>query len=765
MMESGQGRWFPRQAFAVCPLVPVALWLIIGIVAATVPALTHLDYPTVLLAILPAGAVLFAVSPGRSRRLAAFAVFGVGIALLHLAAPWQTYASHLPRPVCGGAVRAVVVDRGAASESEIWPEGRAETEIRLLAVRTSARADWRRCSGKVVLRRFDRQRLPYGATIEAHGRFVLVDDPLPGAAFNYQRYLRTRGIGHVFETADVVVLREARGLRRLLAGLQSLRAACARRLVAGIKDERNARMLTAMTLGYRDGLDPDTRDSFVRGGAVHIFAISGLHVGISASILVLLMRLIRMPYRWQYALIPILLAVYVYLTGGAASAVRAWLMISIWSVSKSLYRQGSPVNAVAAAAVVLVVWNPLVIFQPGFQFSFIIVTVLVLGWPQITDGMSALSERPRWIPLRMRSGRPATVRRWSVSCLFRLTGCSGLAWLAGAGLVAYYSNLIIPGAFLVNIGMSVLAYLGLVGAVVKVSVGALGIRALDTACAWGVERVLSATRLLAASGDLSGAAIVVARPLLGVVLLYYVLLVCWLLLPGSIRRLRMSAATAMAMLLVLTALLPRLRGAPRVTVLHGDGEREPVVVIEPGYARPPVIVYGAHSSRTARNVASWLRRNGYTAARYCVLPSPRNPRSLPTHLLHARVAVESEILPSVTRLRDPWASSLVPRRRIGREASRAGARFDAADLTIQTLRSNHRAWHWINYDNAGVPIAVLIMADPNVGTRLSIRHGGRTSPEFHLPLSRRAGVICWMPRTGKVHIPLSDGQRRTGLNL
>lgn len=106
-----------------------------------------------------------------------------------------------------------------------------------------------------------------------------------------------------------------------------------------------------MPLGKKAAIPPDQKDRFILAGAMHLFAISGLHVAIVAGLFILLLRLLPAP-RWaETTLVPTLLFLYVQITGGAPSAIRAFIMIAFWKASGLVGKRGGAFPALVASAV------------------------------------------------------------------------------------------------------------------------------------------------------------------------------------------------------------------------------------------------------------------------------------------------------------------------------------------------------------------------------------------------------------------------------
>lgn len=139
-------------------------------------------------------------------------------------------------------------------------------------------------------------------------------------------------------------------------------------------------MLIAVLLGNDDFITPETREHFSVVGVAHVLALSGLHV----AIITLLIWFLLFPLDYMRAkklrlVITLLLLIgYDVLTGMSPSVVRATVMIAFVFMSTLFYRKSTPLNSVAAAALVILVFSPGALYSVGFQLSFITVAALII---------------------------------------------------------------------------------------------------------------------------------------------------------------------------------------------------------------------------------------------------------------------------------------------------------------------------------------------------------------------------------------------------
>lgn len=144
---------------------------------------------------------------------------------------------------------------------------------------------------------------------------------------------------------------------------------------------RERALVKALVLGLRDELDHEQKDSFVKSGTIHVLAVSGTHVGFIYAMLLFMFgwwggggraRIIRG--------VVILLALWGYagLTGACPSVLRATFMFSLFTLAGMSARRADPLNSLFAAAMVLLLWDPHMIIEIGFQLSFLAVLGIIL---------------------------------------------------------------------------------------------------------------------------------------------------------------------------------------------------------------------------------------------------------------------------------------------------------------------------------------------------------------------------------------------------
>ncbi len=211
-------------------------------------------------------------------------------------------------------------------------------------------------------------------------------------AFNYKKYLSFKEIYNqcYIQSSRYKVLAHNKASRiRLLSSKtrQRLLKTYEQNQITG--DE--FAVLSALTLGYKNELTPELKESFSTSGAMHILAVSGLHVGI---IYIILCKVLFFLQKNRYGKIVqsfIIIAMvffYAFLTGLSDSVLRATIMFTFISLGQVFTRQINIYNSIAASAFILLLLNPYSVMSVGFQLSYAAVLSIVFFQPKLYSLLS-----------------------------------------------------------------------------------------------------------------------------------------------------------------------------------------------------------------------------------------------------------------------------------------------------------------------------------------------------------------------------------------
>lgn len=208
--------------------------------------------------------------------------------------------------------------------------------------------------------------------------------------FDYVRYLHRKGIcGTAYVPAghwQVVDREEFRSLRQRAEDYQDEIVSLYRHLGFG-GDE--LAVLSALTVGDKEELDAELRETYSVSGASHVLALSGLHVGLLYWLLRFLSSFLWKRWRWlKGLLVPgIVLSLWGFalLTGLSSSVVRSVTMFSLLALADFQPEKPLTLNTLSATAFLMLLCNPMWLFDIGFQLSFSAVAAIVLLQPKLYD--------------------------------------------------------------------------------------------------------------------------------------------------------------------------------------------------------------------------------------------------------------------------------------------------------------------------------------------------------------------------------------------
>jgi len=272
-------------------------------------------------------------------------------------------------------------------EDVIEKEKSVKCEVEVIAVKSGSK--WENTEGKaIVYLAIDSvsELLTYGDKIIINGKWKSIENPSNPAQFNYKNYLYNSGITaqqyakvdawkYINSQADFSIMKFAFVYQKKLLKV----------LENNFQDEELA-VISALLLGYKDLLDRETIMTYSSSGAMHVLAVSGLHVGIIYLVLNSLFFFFGyIKYGNSLKAIALILSLWAYalLTGLSPSVLRAATMFSFIIIGSALKRETNIYNTLAASAFVLLLYNPYILLQVGFQLSYFAVLGIVYLQPKL----------------------------------------------------------------------------------------------------------------------------------------------------------------------------------------------------------------------------------------------------------------------------------------------------------------------------------------------------------------------------------------------
>ncbi len=227
-------------------------------------------------------------------------------------------------------------------------------------------------------------QLKYGDVLIVPARSTEVSLPDNPAEFNYKTWLAAQNIyRQTFLSQKQVAKLERFAGNGLVAFALALRSRQINYYESLIKDKTASVLASTLILGYRANLDAETLAVYSKTGTIHVLSVSGMHVGLIYWLLNWLLffldrgKLLRMI---KFLLIVTLIWGYTLLSGCSASVLRSAIMLSVFILAKTFSRNTNSYNIIAFAAFSLLLYDPYLVWDIGFQLSFL--AVLGLIWLQ-----------------------------------------------------------------------------------------------------------------------------------------------------------------------------------------------------------------------------------------------------------------------------------------------------------------------------------------------------------------------------------------------
>jgi competence protein ComEC len=307
---------------------------------------------------------------------------------------------------------------------------------------------WKKVTGQVLLyfrKSSFSNPFSYGDRLIINGHPQELKPPMNPGEFDYKHFLRFRNIWHqdFVNNPNDVVFAGRHPPNLIYEAACRIRESAKKILNRYLPETPQRAVAYALLLGVTDALDNELAHAYAAAGAMHVLAVSGLHVGIIYGLILLLLRpLTTTPKgKWVLALGSIVvLWVYAVITGLSPSVLRAVTMFSFVALARPLQHRTNIYNILAASAFLLLAFNPFLIMSVGFQLSYLAVLGIVYLYPLLYFSWDA----PGWLGDKI----------WQITCLSiaAQTGTFVLGLLYFHQFPVYFlvSNLfVIPGSTLI----------------------------------------------------------------------------------------------------------------------------------------------------------------------------------------------------------------------------------------------------------------------------------------------------------------------------
>jgi len=282
--------------------------------------------------------------------------------------------------------------------------------------------------------------LAVGDELRLNSRIRLLNNFNNPGGFDYRRYMAFQGIwASAYVRGDRLSVTKRRHSPDFFGFSHRARQAFAHLIDKSGEGAAAGAVFKALITGDRNQLTPQMRQAFNRAGVGHLLAISGLHIGIVATVAFVLFQALAARFRpllWGaktrktaalLSLLPVL--VYGIIAGFSPSTQRAVIMVAIFLLTFLFESEQDPINTLSLAALIILVMDPPSLFSISFQLSFSAVFAIIYGLSSVQNR----SVRPKILPQESRLSRyKGKLISFFLVSLFAICG--------SLPLVTYYFN-------------------------------------------------------------------------------------------------------------------------------------------------------------------------------------------------------------------------------------------------------------------------------------------------------------------------------------
>ena len=233
--------------------------------------------------------------------------------------------------------------------------------------------------GLILVRASNNQTFEYGERIRLRGK---LKTPPENEDFSYRDYLAAQHIHSYMSIAEVTVL-PGNGGNPIVAALYKIKARSLENIYRMFPDPESS-LMAGILLGVDTGLTQELQQAFKNTGTAHIIAISGFNISIIAGIFFAFFSRILGDRRGAVVAILVII-IYTFIVGADAAVVRAAAMGSLALFARQVGRRQTALNTLLAVAMVMCLWNPLYVWDVGFQLSFFATLGLILYATPFSD--------------------------------------------------------------------------------------------------------------------------------------------------------------------------------------------------------------------------------------------------------------------------------------------------------------------------------------------------------------------------------------------
>lgn len=292
----------------------------------------------------------------------------------------------------------------------------------------------------------------------------------PGVG-SWSEMLRERGYAGVIVVREIERIGKGSFLVQLRGEAEKLAGFLGKRVTEGIENPKSAALVKAAVLGEKEG-GRAVFEGFRRTGTMHVFTVSGLHVGLVGLIAWGVGLVLRWPPRVTVWFVLVSILGYAVITGLRPAALRATLMAWFCLSGPLLGRRSAVLNNLLLAALVVLAFDSFQLWQAGFQLSFVVVLFILGLEPGFWRRILPLIREDSYLPKVLWSKRQK-VGFWLRSQVGRLVSVSSAAWCGSSPLSIVHFGWFSPIGIFASVLMIPMAFLILSNAIASAFIGSV----------------------------------------------------------------------------------------------------------------------------------------------------------------------------------------------------------------------------------------------------------------------------------------------------
>lgn len=246
----------------------------------------------------------------------------------------------------------------------------------------------------------------FNSSIKTGDQLIILAKPQPiknagnPYEFDYRKMMEDRGITHSVYLDAGTYLKTGKQIRTIGNLAEITRDKLITKFPEILPNREERSVVSALTLGYRTEIAQDTLDYFASTGAMHVLSVSGLHVALIYMILGFFLSFLKKRKSGRLFFLTVMIVLlwsYAFISGFSPPVQRATMMFTFVIIGESMRRPVNIYNSLSASALFLILINPNVLFDVGFQLSYLAILGIVLIQPVLFESISLTNPILRWI--------------------------------------------------------------------------------------------------------------------------------------------------------------------------------------------------------------------------------------------------------------------------------------------------------------------------------------------------------------------------------